>query len=110
MYRCRPAVPLAELMVCLPVLLFFSALPAQTHAHTQVFAQFSAEMPWRQRGVGLRPVLKSRRGRTTPATRKVLPALGVIFITFFFFALPVVGVAWCVLAHDERCHDGLLWR
>ncbi|RNC53369.1 mucin-associated surface protein (MASP) [Trypanosoma cruzi] len=32
MYRCHPAVPLAVLM-CLPVLLLFSASPTDTHTH-----------------------------------------------------------------------------
>ncbi|RNC51611.1 mucin-associated surface protein (MASP) [Trypanosoma cruzi] len=35
MYRCHPAVPLFVLM-CLPVLLLFSASPTETHTHMSI--------------------------------------------------------------------------
>ncbi|RNC42791.1 hypothetical protein TcCL_NonESM07534 [Trypanosoma cruzi] len=57
MYRCHPAVPLAELMR-LPVLLFFSA-PPSIHTHKYLRSALQ-ECSWRRRDVGLRPVLTWR--------------------------------------------------
>ncbi|EAN81425.1 hypothetical protein Tc00.1047053510935.10 [Trypanosoma cruzi] len=133
MYRCRPAVPLAVLM-CLPVLLFFSAPPART----KLFAQCSAGMLLATAGRWLafradmaRPLRVCLRwelrchwmdvcgtpfalcwrpadaAARCPPCVKVLPALGVILL-LVVFALPGACVARCVLTRDGRCHDGLL--
>ncbi|ESS60823.1 hypothetical protein TCDM_11629 [Trypanosoma cruzi Dm28c] len=103
MYRCDPAVPLAVLM-CLPVLLFL------LFQHTEDKYLHSAlhECSWRQRDVGLHPVLKWQRGCTMPAMCEGVACSWGHSSLLVVFAVPVVCVARCVMTRDGRCHDGLL--